>query len=379
MKKILLLLISLTIFLTGCDIAKDIATTQEKVSNEVQGIIPFLTFYNDSNNKVLAKLSYWNIKDSTVDFTDKLVYIAVPTETNDFIEPVIWDGDKRIVLHKTSSSEGEFKEKAEVIENYTMNTIYGRNIEAVKNMDSAGNAEYYSLFLNGENGIIEKKAAFLLKTKDDKNNDIVVGEQDVPSYIDYNNKTGEITFIFKYYFETYANIYVAKCNINDTDKINWDEIKLSEEIRTGGIYTPYPNNSVLIGSKYYIQSSLSFAEVDLDKKASKTLDDLSKECRSTVKEGSFEAGFPKDILPVGVYKDILILNVPISTDTNLEYLMCAYRGEEFLGAIHLKSDDTWNIIDSNKKVINEIDVKDKGLYKRFNSHYLYFPWMGNIM
>jgi len=356
-------------------------TAAEQVTNEAneaQELIPFLTFYNDSNNKVLAKLSYWNLKNSTIDFTDKLVYTALPTESNDFIEPVVWDGDKRIVLHKTSSSEGEFKEKAKVIENYTMNTIYGRNIEAVKNMDSAGNAKDYNLFLNGEKGIIEKKAVFLLRIKDDKNNDIVVGEQDVPSYIDYDDKTGEITFIFKYYFATYINIYVARCNVNNMDMIGWKEIKLSEQIQTGGNYTPYPNNSALIGSKYYIQSLLSFAEVDLDKKASKTLDDLSKECRSVVKEGSFKPDFPKDILPVGVYNDILILNLPISTDTDLEYLMCAYRGEEFLGAIHLKGDGTWNIINSDKKVITEINAKDKGMYKRFNSDYLYFPWAGNI-
>lgn len=355
--------------------------TPEKISNEaneVQEIIPFLTFSNDSNNKVLAKLSYWNLKNSTVDFTDKVVYTAVPTESNDFIEPVVWDGDKRFVLHKTSSSEEEFKENAKVIENYTMNTIYGRNIEAVKNMDIDGKTKDYSLLLNSENGIIEKKVAFLLSIKDEKNNDIVVGEQDIPSYIDYDDKTGEITFIFKYFFETYTNIYVARCNVNNTDMIGWKEIMLSEEIKTGGNYTPYPNNSVLIGSKYYIQSLSSFAEVDLDKKASNTLDDLSKECRSVVKEGSFEPDFPKDILPVGVYKDILILNLPISMDADIEYLMCAYRGNEFLGAIHLKNDETWNIIDSNKKVISEINVKDKGLYKRFNCHYLYFPWVSNI-
>ena len=75
-----------------------------------------------------------------------------------------------------------------------------------------------------------------------------VGEQDYPSNIDYDSKTGEITFIYRYYFEKYSSIFVAKCNVENIEKVSWEEIKLSEEVRTVGIYTPCPNNSVLIGS-----------------------------------------------------------------------------------------------------------------------------------
>lgn len=380
MKKYYLLLISLILLVSGCDSPRD--SVKDSVKTQVS--VPFLTYYKESSNKVTAKLSYWDANNGRITFTDQLVYTAIPTEKNNRVEPIIWDGNKKIILHKTSYSDGEFKEKAEIIKMYTMNTIYGRNIQAKRNLDDNADPVKkkvvdYTLYLNDENGIIEKKLAFLLKTKDDKNNYIVVGEDDIPSYVDYNKKTGEITFIFKYFFETHTSIYVARCNVHNIEKINWDEIRLSKAIKTGGNYTPYPNNSALIGSKYYIQSFLNLAEVDLEKKESKTLDNINKECRSIVKEGVFEPDFPKDIIPVGVYEDVLILNVPVSTDTNLEYLMCAYKNNEFLGAIHLKSDDTWNVINSDKKVVSVINMRDKSLFKMWGVHYLYFPFLGNVM
>lgn len=360
------------LLMSGCNSTKDHTDIFINNSPKSQVLVPFLTYYNETNNKVKGKISYWDLNNGKVNLTDKVVYTAIPMEDNDYVEPITWDGNKEIVLHKTSIPDSEFKEKAKIIKKYTMDIVIGRNIEVKRNLDKNKKVKDYNLYLHDENGIIEKKSAFLLKAKDDKNNDIIVGEEDVPSYVDYNRKTGEIIFVFKYSFETHTNIYVARCNTNNMDKINWDEIKLSE-----GNYTPCTHNSALIGSKYYIQSYLSLAEIDLFKNESKMLDNLTKECRSIVKEGSFKPDFPKDIIPVGVYENILILKVPVSTDTNLEYLMCAFKNNEFLGAIHLKSDDTWSVIDSNKKVISEINLKDKNLYKRFNSHFLYFPFLSN--
>ncbi len=376
MKKLFLILLSFILLVSGCSSIEN--------STSKHTLIPFLTFYNEPNKEVVAKLSYWDLSSGNINFTDEVVYTAIPTKENDYVEPIIWDGNKKIVLHKTATPAEKLRNDAEVIKNYTMNTIYGMNIEAKRNMDSNANVieqkvENYDLYLDSGNGIVEKKAAFLFKTKDEKNNELVIGEQDIPSYIDYDNKTGEITFIFKYFFETYTNIYVAKCNIDNIEKISWKEIKLSKDIKTGGNYTPYPNNSILIGSKYYIQSYLSLAEVDFDKNESKVLDDVTQKCRNIVKEGSFEDDFPKDIIPIGKYEDVLLISVPISTDNSIEYIICALKNDELIGAIQLKSDGTWNIIDSNKKVISEIDVKDKNLYRRFNSDFIYFPLSGNIM
>lgn len=364
---------------SGCTTAKDSSETQANNLTQADISIPFITYYNEQDNKIAARLSYWDLTNSKIDFTDNIMYTSIPTPHNDFVEPVVWNGREKLVLHKIGTPEGGYREKAEVIENYTLSTIYGRDIEAKMNINSDGLIKDFDLFLYNENEVVEKKAAFLCKTKDNNNNEIIVGEQDIPSFIDYDNKTGEVTFIYKYPFETYFNIYVGKCNINDIEKIKWDEIKLDKAIETGGTYTPYPNNSMLVGSKYYIQSHLSLAVVDLEKKESKVLDSIAKRLKTVVKEGSFNPGFPKDIIPVGIYEDILILSVPISTDTNVDYLICALKNNEFLGAIHIENDDVWNIIDSKNNVKTEINVKGKNLFKKFNKSFIYFPFMSNIM
>ncbi|WP_256961495.1 hypothetical protein [Thermoanaerobacterium thermosaccharolyticum] len=97
-----------------------------------------------------------------------------------------------------------------------------------------------------------------------------------------------------------------------------------------------------------------------------------------MKEGSFKPDYSKDITPVGKYKDVLILNLPISTDTNVEPLICAFKDNKLLGAIHLKSDDTWDVIGPDKKVTSEINVKDKNLYKEFGADLMYFPGREDI-
>lgn len=378
MKKIIILIVGLMLLISGCDSGKDSKQVQVIESEKEQAEVPFLAYYNDKEGKeVIAKISYWDLKNNSVSFTDKIVYTTLRNETS-IVQPIMWDGNKKIVLFKNSAPDNKYKDNAKVIKDYQVDTIYGRNIEARRNSDKDDNRKNkdYNLYLNSENGIIEKKAAFLFKTKDENNNDILVGEMDIPSYVDYNKKTGEITFIFKYFFQTHSSLFVANCNVDNIEKINWQEIKLFEEIHTGGELTPFPNNSALIGTKYYIQSSLSFAEVDLGKMESRVLDDVNKTCRSIVKEGDFVPDYPKEIKPVGIYDDILILNVPVSSDTGMEYLICAFKNNIFLGAIHLRYNDMWSIIDQNKKIIKEINVKDKDLYKEFNLNFLYFPFYG---
>ena len=377
MKKIFILIVGLMLLISGCNSGKDSKQVRVKESEKSQAVVPFLTYYNNKEGKeVIAKLSYWDLKNNKIDFTDKVVYTTVHNETS-IIHPIMWDGNKKIALFKNSYPDNEYKNNAKVIKDYRLDTSFGRNIEAKRNVDKTNwkNIDY-NLYLNNENGIIEKKATFLFITKDENNNDIVIGDMDIPSYIDYDNKTGEVTFIFRYFFKTHSSLFVAKCNVNNIEKVNWQEIKLSKDIHAGGGLTPAPNNSALLGTKYYIQSSLSFAEVDLAKKESRVLDDVDKMCRSIIKEGDFVPDYPKDILPVGVYDGILILNVPVSSDAGMEYLFCAFKNNNFLGAIHLKGNDMWSIIDQNKKTIEEINVKDKNLYKEFNLNFLYFPFYG---
>ena len=356
MKKILLLLIAFSLLLTGCyssHISNELQTT---ASENPESIIPFLTYYNNEDrSEVKAKLSYWDVKNSKVNFTDNKVYTAF-LNVNNRVNPIMWDGANKIVLFKNCLPDATYKENAKVIKEYTQDTVYGRDIEAKRNMDEKDSRKNkdYTLFLKNQSRVIQKKATFLFTTKDEANNDVAVGEFDIPSYVDYNTQTGEITFIFKYFFQTHASLFVAKCNINSIKEVDWQEIKLSKDIIAGGGLTPYPINSALIGSKYYIQSSGSFAEVDLDKKISKLLLDVNNTCRSIVKEGKYVPDHIKEILPIGSYNNILILQVPISSDIGLEYVICAFKENSFMGAIHLRTDDTWSIINKDRQKIDEI-------------------------
>lgn len=371
MKKIIILLTSLMLLVSSCTSINDVIQT--KIENEdIQLLVPFLAYYNDSDNKIVAKLSYWDLNSSTINFSEQPIYIT-PTNNN-YVEPIVWDGNKRLVLHKTSLPDNEFKDITEIIENYTTRTIYGRDIKAIKNTHFSEKTGNYQIYLYNEDIVVEKKIEFLIISRDDDNNDIIIGTQE-PSYIDYDKISGEITFIFRYPFENHTNIYIAKCNVDNIDKIDWEEIKLSDEI---DIFTPAPNNCALVGQKYYIQSYPELAVIDLEKKEAKMLGEIARKCRSIVEEGSFEPPFPKSIAPIGVFEDILILQVPVSTDVNIEYVICAFQNDKLLGAIHLKN-DSWNIIDSENNVISEIDVKNKNLYKQFNTYLLVFPFTSNFM
>ena len=373
MKKFFLMVFALIFIVTGCYTVDNTKVTENKSPKSgIEEIkIPFLIYTNEPDNKHSAMLAYWDLNNVKVNLTKKTVYIS---EDPNFVTPLFWDGDSRIVLRKTSYPTHEYKDKAEIVKSNDMNTVYGKDIEAKRNLDDntepVKKVKSYTLYLHNGSNVMEKNVSFLYKTKDDKGNAITVGEYNYPCFIDYDRKTGDLTFIFSYPFDTHTNIYIAKSNVDSIDKISWEEVKLPGG---GVVYTPGPYNTMLVGSKYYIQCFKTLCEVDLKTKKATLLDDVVKECRNIVKEGSFKPDYSKDITPVGKYKDVLILSLPISTDTNVEPLICAFKDNKLLGAIHLKSNDTWDIISLDKKIVSSMDVKDKNLYKEFGADLMYFP------
>ncbi|MBE3592341.1 MAG: hypothetical protein IMW84_05615 [Thermoanaerobacter sp.] len=378
MKKFFLMVFALIFIATGCYNVDNTKVTENKSPKSgIEEIkIPFFVYTNESDNKYAARLCYWDLNNVKVNLTEEMVYVS---EDRNFLTPVFWDGDSRIVLRKTSYPTDEYKDRAEIVKSNDMNTVYGKDIKAKRNLDNNSEpikkVKSYTLYLHNGSDVVEKDVSFLYKTKDDKGNDITVGEYNYPCFIDYDRKTGDITFIFSYPFDTHTNVYIAKSNVDSIDKISWEEVKLPGG---GVVYTPSPYNTMLIGSKYYIQCFKTLCEVDLKGKKVTLLDDVAKECRSIVREGDFKADYSKDIKPVGKYKDVLILSLPVSTDTNVEPLICALKDNKLLGAIHPKSNDMWDIIGPDKKVASSIDVKDKNLYKEFNADLMYFPNLETI-
>jgi len=300
------------------------------------------------------------------------VYSAKKTPEDDRVEPITWDGNKKLLLHKTSAPEGLYKAESKVIEKYTMDSIYGRDITAVKNLTADGKTSDYDLFLNCPDGVVKKKIKAQYQNIDGKKKNIM-GEGDVPCNIDFDRNTGEIRLIFHYYEEGHSFLYIGKCNIADTNNIHWERIVLPDAIETGGGYIPTPYNTVLIGSTYYIEGGPSLVEADIDTGKSMVDDSLINTCKSIVQEGRFVPDFQKGVIPVGVYNDILILRIEVSGDTNLEHLMCAVERGEFKGAIHVKQDEVWEIINSEKEVVSKIDNRNKKLYKEFDIDFIAFP------
>lgn len=368
-------IVVISMFISGCTNTNSQLNSNADNQSGSSRSIPFLTYYQDENGKIDAKLSMWNIDQGSVTLSDDLVYSAKKAPEDDRVEPITWDGNKKLLLHKTSAPEGLYTAESKVIEKYTVDSIYGRDITAVRNLTADGKTSDYDLFLNCSDGVVKKKIKAQYQNIDGKKKNII-GEGDVPCNIDFDRNTGEISLIFHYYEDGHGFLYIGKCNIADTDNIHWKRIVLPDAEETGGGYIPTPYNTVLIGSTCYLQSGPSLTEVDMDTGKYKVDDSLINVCKSTVQEGSFVPDFQKSITPVGVYNDILILSIQVSGETNLEHLICAVEYGEFKGAIHIKQDEVWEVINSEKEVAGIIDNKNKRLYKEFDIDFIAFPILG---
>lgn len=327
MKKIFIMVVVVSMLIIGC------TNTNSQLNIDTETQIPFLTYYQEQDKKIDAKLSMWDIDQGTITFSDDLVY---PIENhNGFVEPIIWDGNKKLILHKTAIPKGSYESESKVIEKYPMDSIYGRDIIAVRNRTADGEVPDYDLFLNCSDGVVEKKVKAQYQTIDGKKEDIMF-ENDGLRYIDFNKNTGEITLMFSNWEECYL-LYVGKCNINNINDIQWKKIVLPDAEQTGGGYSVYPDNSVLIDSRYYIGTAQALTEVDIDTGESKINERSIQTCKSTVKEGKFVPDYLKNrVQIVGGYKDIVILDIELYGDKQPESLICAIQDGEFKGAIHIR-------------------------------------------
>jgi len=134
MKKFFLMVFALIFIATGCytvDNAK--VTEKESPKSDIEEIkIPFLIYTNEPDNKHSAMLAYWDLNNAKVNLTEKTVYIS---EDPNFVTPLFWDGDGRIVLRKTYYPTDEYKDKADFVKGNDMGMVYGKDIEAKGNLD----------------------------------------------------------------------------------------------------------------------------------------------------------------------------------------------------------------------------------------------------
>ena len=371
MKKMFLLTFIVSIFLiiNGCDSLNQTSIDKEKIE------VPFLFYEIDSSKGIVnAKLAKWDLNAGLIDSKDKPLYSFKDTTPADDGEPIVWDGTN-FVLRDNVNIENLEEEKVEIVSDDGI-LEFGGNIRLKQVYNDDGDIVEHRLTLNTQDGVKEKKALLLHDTiKDTHGNEFIIGED--RAWIEFNKETGEVLHICVDRI-TNSYLYIGKTNIESIEKTNWNKISLPDYMQAGGNYSPCHNNSQLVGNKYYIQSfysetnSAGLGVVDIDTGKTQLLDELVSECREIVEEGSFEPLFPKDIRPIGSYKDVLIVSVPISTDTHAEYLMCAIKDNIFVGALHLKANQPWEIINSKKEVTSTFDVTNKNLLPRF-SEYLSFP------
>lgn len=362
--------ISVTFFLLvfcSCEYSRETNVT------EIEGIqIPFLLYENDTNLKLLkSKLAYWSLVDGKIDLEDDLYSVSFSENSpSDFVKPIAWDGTN-FVLHKSVKVNGIDKKNYEIAKSFTMCNTWGRNIKMETILDKSGQIKEHMMSLKTKDGIIKNKALYLYKkTKDEFGNEFIIGEDS--SCVDFDQETGDIINLCMDRISG-SNLYVARSNIKNTEDINWTKISFPKKVTSRGNYSPDFTNSILVGNKYYIQTDNGLAEVDIERNKFRLLTEVENECKNIVKEGSFDTGYQEGIRPVGVFKDILILSVPVCSDTSLEFLMCAYKNNKFVGGVHLKRDQKWDIINHKKEIVSTIDFSKKDLEPQLGE-YLTFPY-----
>lgn len=364
MKKYFLMLLLLSCCLCLCSCADIVDKSSDNTSDLT---IPFLIYENNNENNTLeAKLLYWNIIEGKVVDKNEVAYkMTAADSAESYIEPIIW-GKGKFVVNDMDEIQ-PVKENVIKAENVSM-TVWGENIKVVACFDETHNFTGHEITVD-ENGVDRTVISDKFVVKNERGDNIGV----FPSYVRYDNSTGKLTFIsIDFSSMMLDNIYVFEAKIDNISDIEMRKIPLSENIETNGNAMPTLYNAVMNNDTYYFQSFNSLAYCNVKTENSNTLDDISNRCRNVVKEGRFNPDFEKAIIPIGSYNDVIIVNVPISTDVDLENIVCAISDNKIIGTMHLKKDGIWQIRNENAEVSDKFDVSNRDLYVKFYE-YVTFP------
>lgn len=362
-KKIILVSLILIYSIFFCSCSKENGYIE---NNDIS--VPFLMYENnEENNTIESKLLYWNISTGTILDNNNIIYHMSSNESSiEFIEPIIWGNDK-FILNNIDSIKVNSNYNIEQAENSSL-TIWGKNIKVITCFDDSQNFNGHKIIID-KDGKQEEFMTPNFTFKVSKKNIIGV----FPSYVSYNDTKDEVVFLsVDFTSSNLDKIYVFKANTKNISEVNMRTICLSECIKNNGNAMPTPFNAVMSDNEYYFQSFNSLAYCDISTEKSNTLDSLTARCREIIKEGKFKPDFEKAIIPIGSYKGIVLINVPISTDTDLENLVCAVSNNKIIGSIHLKKNGIWDIRKGEKSISSVFDVSDKNLYVKFYE-YLNFP------
>lgn len=358
------LLLMCCICLCSCT---DKTEKSDAITEEIQ--IPFLMYENNSEDNTLeAKLLYWNVYEGIISDRNEVIYrMSADENAKEHIEPLIW-GDGNFIVNDVDSIQ-KVKQNVSIIKADDVSlSVWGENIKAVACFDDEHNFIGHEISIE-ENGTINTMMSENFTINNDAGEKVGI----FPSYIKYDETSGKVTFVSVDFSSIDLNkLYVFEANVDNISEVKARIISLEKNINTNGNAMPTMYNAVMNNNRFYFQSFNSLAYCDINSETSNTLDELSYMCRNIVKEGKFNPDFEKAIIPIGSYEDVIIVNVPISTDIGLENIVCAISDNKIIGSIHLKKNGIWEIRTENTENISKFDVSNRDLYVKFYE-YLTFP------
>lgn len=357
MRKSVRLLIFATLFslfLCGC--------SNHSSESNVGKDISFLMYeYDKESDGIIANRLVWDVENSYIGEEEPLYKMGKKEISKDYVEP-IWYDDGNIFIneYQETSFYEDLKINIEKIKNVS-NAVFGKNIKMFAQYDENQKFKEHEITIYKSDGKTEiiKSSDFVLEKENKK-----IGVY--PSYIKYDEKRNIITSIaLDYTSEHLKEIYVFKMNLNEKENINKKTIELSEKIETNGGAMPTIFNSVLVENIFYFQSYNSLGYCDIENGDSGTLDSLVEQCRNVVKEGRFKPDFEKAVIPVGNNDNMLFLKLPISTNVDLEYLICAVEKNNIVGSLLLRKNGKWEVRNKENELTSIFDVSERDLYIKF--------------
>lgn len=337
-------------FVSCCSKENDIVGKGGSTDSIPQITVPFLVFTeNDAGDNLEARKFYWDISNGVIIDKKELVYTH---QSGDYILPRFWDGNTYI-LYDGASVAPEYSDVVSFDSDYN---TYGKNIKMSAVFDDEGTFMGHEITIYSGCDYETFISDRFYKVEGER----VIGK--TPTYISYDADTDEIMVLSIDYNGTLNRIFVFVGGKDEDSEVALTEIRVSDSIECGGNALPLTNNSVFSENVLYFQSIESIAYCDIKQKTSGILEELVNQCRGVVKEGSFQPDYEAFITPIGAYDGIVILNVPVTTDTDIESLMCAVFENRVIGSLHMKKDGIWNVRTYGRDIISVFDTTEMTFY-----------------
>ncbi len=320
--------------------------------------IPFLVFKTDNGSEIKAYLNYWDLQSGEIVSTGKVIYSIPPAPylmpVENWAYPLSWDGESYIILPGTAKSIMSIYRRVEKIDvsDESSPKLYGNNIIMIKLTD--GNDGYFHYLIKIWNGeqYIEKEMHFtsVAKGLDGTEYSVVDYGHPVAIYDDGDN----INVLISYSLPAKPSLLEIKLllyiwNIN-SEKGVWHTIFI-EEGAGPTPSSPIDTNYVLsTDNRFYYQAGWSGLQfVDIKSYSCKLEESIMKFKKYLFPSDPYGKILVSETFALGLYKDIKIIAI--------ENYICAVKNNNIIGIL-VRTEDSIQVLDADKKVISEFLIND---------------------